>query len=144
MQIEGKYIVDASPERVYAALLDPAVLAACIPGCSRFERIKDNTYEVTLTVGISMARGTYKGSVTILDQDPPRSCVLSLEGSGAPGFITGRAHFNIIPKDGDSEIQITSAVEVGGPIARVGQRVMEGISKHLIGQFFRSLGQRLQ
>lgn len=102
MKIEENYIVDASPERVYSALLDPEILAGCIPGCSRFEATEDNTYEVTITVGVAMVRGDYKGSVKILEQNPPRSCVLSLEGKGGSGFITGRAKIDVIPKDGIS------------------------------------------
>ena len=136
MQIEGKYEFDAPPERVYAALLDPAILASCMPGCEKLEASGADTFDVVLSVGVAAVKGRYAGSVILKDKNPPHSYSMEIKGSGPPGFVSGHAHFSITPQNGRSEIRVTSDVEVGGMIARVGQRVLGGVSKFMIGQFF--------
>lgn len=143
MKIEGTYSLSAAPERAYAALLDPKVLQRCIPGCERLQPAGDKGFDAVLSVGVAAIRGRYTGTVKILAEDPPHSCEMLIEGNGAPGFVRGRSLFTIAPLESGSQVQVAADVEVGGTIARVGQRVIGGISKHMMKQFFDDLKKEL-
>ena len=89
MDISGSYSFNAAPDRVWALLMDPAVLSSCIPGCERFEPDGDDRYRVTLTVGLAAITGTYQGTVILTDKVPHTSYGLVVEGQGRPGFVKG-------------------------------------------------------
>ena len=144
MRIEGKYPLDAPPERAYQALHDPAVLSSCIPGCEKLEPRGEDKFEAVLSIGSGPIRGRYSGTVTVLDADPPRAYTMHLDGRGAVGFISGQASFTLVPNDQGSEVQFTGDVQVGGIIARVGQRALTGVSRFMIGQFFDCVREKLQ
>ena len=90
MDISGSYTFDAPPDRVWALLMDPAVISSCIPGCDRFEPSGENSYRVTLTVALAAITGTYEGAVTLTDLVAPSSYRLIAEGQGRPGFVKGK------------------------------------------------------
>ena len=136
MDISGTYTFNAPPERVWNLLMDPAVLSSCIPGCERFEPTGDDRYTVTLTVGIAAITGTYSGSVHLVDQMPPTSYRLVVEGQGKPGFVKGSSAV-VLKADGDAtEVTVTADVQTGGMIARVGQRLIGGVAKMMMDRFF--------
>ena len=89
MDISGSYTFDAPPDRVWALLMDPAVISSCIPGCDRFEPNGDNSYRVTLTVALAAITLTYEGAVALSDFVPPSSYRLTADGHGRPGFLKG-------------------------------------------------------
>src|SRR5215210_2786915 len=89
MDIAGSFTFNAAPDRVWALLMDPAVLSSCIPGCERFEPDGDVRYAVTLTVGLAAITGTYQGTVVLTDLVPNTSYGLVVEGQGRPGFLKG-------------------------------------------------------
>ena len=89
MDISGSYTFNAPPDRVWALLMDPAVISSCIPGCDTFEPTGPDTYRVQLTVAMAAITGTYDGTVTLADQVPPTSYRLVAEGKGRPGFLNG-------------------------------------------------------
>jgi carbon monoxide dehydrogenase subunit G len=88
MKIVGEATLQAPVAEVWDALLDPAVLVRTIPGCERLETTGENSYEMTVTIGVAAIKGTYAGSCTLRDLDPHHSLVLSAQGAGAPGTIS--------------------------------------------------------
>src|SRR6185295_19378900 len=89
MEISGSYTFNASPDRVWGLLMDPAVISSCVPGCDRFDPDGEDRYNVTLTVGLAAITGTYNGTVILTDKLPNTSYRLVVEGQGRPGFVKG-------------------------------------------------------
>ena len=89
MDITGSYRFNVSPDRVWNLLMDPEVIASCIPGCDTFEPTGNDSYQVRLTVAMAAITGTYDGTVTLTEQVPPTSYRLVAEGKGRPGFLNG-------------------------------------------------------
>jgi carbon monoxide dehydrogenase subunit G len=144
MEIRGSYVFDAPQERVWALLMDPAAISACLPGCERFEPAGDNRYEVTLTIGLAAITGTYQGSVVMAEQVEPRSYVLRVEGQGRAGFVRGDTRITLSPAaEGATTVDVAGSADVGGAIARVGQRLIGGASKMMMDKFFNCLRARL-
>ena len=136
MDITGSFIFNAAPDRVWALLMDPAVLSSCIPGCQRFEPDGVDRYNVTLTVGLAAITGTYTGTVVLTDMVPQTSYGLVVEGQGRPGFVKGSSAI-VLRAEGDTTVvDVSATVQTGGPIARVGQRLIAGIAKTMQDRFF--------
>src|SRR4029079_14455983 len=91
MEISGSYTFDAAPDRVWALLMDPAVLSSCIPGCEGFEPDGEDRYKGTMTAGMAAITGTYTGNVVLIDKQPPTSYTSRVEGQGRPGFVKGNS-----------------------------------------------------
>ena len=139
MELNGSYTFNAPPARVWDLLMDPAVISSCIPGCEAFEPDGQDRYKVKLTVGIAAITGAYDGVVAISDKVAPSSYRLTVEGQGKPGFAKGNSSI-ALRADGDKTIvEVTGTVHTGGPIARVGQRLIGGVSKMMLDRFFSCL-----
>jgi carbon monoxide dehydrogenase subunit G len=139
MELNGSYTFDAPPARVWDLLMDPAVISACIPGCDAFEADGEDRYKVKLTVGIAAITGAYDAVVAISDKVAPTSYRLTVEGQGKPGFAKGNSSI-ALRADGDKTIvDVSGTVQTGGPIARVGQRLIGGVSKMMLDRFFACL-----
>ena len=143
MDISGSYTFDAPPDRVWALLMDPAVIASCIPGCDTFEPTGPDTYRVQLTVAMAAITGSYDGTVTLADQVPPTSYRLVAEGKGRPGFLNGSSDIRLRADGATTVVDVTGTVQTGGPIARLGQRLIGGVSKMMLDRFFASLQSKL-
>jgi carbon monoxide dehydrogenase subunit G len=141
MKVAGDYSLPAPPERAYALLQDPAVLAKCIPGCEGLDRVGQDDYAMRLKVGIAAVSGRFDGKVRIADQKPPTSFRLIVEGSGKVGFMKGDGTIALLPVDGGSNVQFEGEVQVGGTIANVGQRLIQGSAKMIINRFFDKLAE---
>ena len=141
MKVAGDYSVPAPPERAYALLQDPAILAKCIPGCEGLDRIGEDDYAMRMKVGIASISGRFDGKVRIADQKPPTSFRLIVDGSGKIGFMKGDGTIALSAADGGSNIQFEGDVQVGGTIANVGQRLLEGTAKMIIKRFFDKLAE---
>ena len=139
MEITGSYTFNASTERVWDLLMDPAVIASCIPGCQRFEPDGDDRYKVRLTVGLAAITGTYDGSVAIVDKISKVSYTLVAEGQGRPGFVKGSSAIALRAEGQTTIVDVTATVQTGGPIARLGQRLMGSVSKMMLDRFFACL-----
>lgn len=143
MDIAGSYTFDAPPERVWALLMDPAVISSCIPGCDSFEPTGANAYQVRLTVAMAAITGTYDGTVTLADQVPPTSYRLVAEGKGRPGFLNGSSDITLRAVGATTVVDVAGTVQTGGPIARLGQRLIGGVSKMMLDRFFACLQAKL-
>jgi len=143
MDISGSYSFSAPPDRVWDLLMDPAVLSSCIPGCDRFEPAGDDRYTVTLTVGMAAITGTYTGTVVLVDKVPHSSYRLVVEGQGRPGFVKGSSAIALRPDGATTTVDVNASVHTGGPIARVGQRLIGGVAKMMMDRFFACLASKL-
>ena len=143
MDLSGSYTFNAPPDRVWALLMDPTVLSSCIPGCERFEPDGDDRYTVTLTVGLAAITGTYTGTVVLTDMIPQTSYRLVVEGQGRPGFVKGSSAITLRADGGTTMVDVSAAVQTGGPIARVGQRLISGVAKMMMDRFFSCLQSKL-
>lgn len=139
MKVDGSYTFSASREVVWAKLLDPKVLAACIPGCRELSALGPDRYSVVLTVGVGAITGAYTGEVALTDLDRPNSFKMLVQGKGAGGAIRGEALVRLGERDGKTEVTVEGDSQVSGLLARVGQRLLGGVSKMLLGQFFEGL-----
>jgi hypothetical protein len=136
MKIEGSSDIPAPRERVWAAFLDPAVLAQALPGCEKLEAIGENEYRAIMKIGVAAIKGTFEGKVKLSDLEPPERYRMAVEGSGGPGFVRGDAGMRLSDVDGGTRVSYDADVQVGGLIASVGQRMLGGITKMMLDQFF--------
>jgi uncharacterized protein len=143
MDITGTYTFGASRDRVWDLLMDPGVIASCIPGCDRFEPDGDDRYRARLTVALAAVTGTYDGLVVLSDKVPLTSYRLTGEGQGRPGFVKGSSSITLRDEDGRTVVDVTATVQTGGTIARVGQRIIGAVSKMMLDRFFGCLQAKL-
>ena len=137
--MEGSYILKAPRQRVWDVLLDPKIMAQCMPGCEGLKEIGPDQYEATMKVGIAAVKGAYKGKVSIKEKQSPSHYVLSGEGSGGPGFMQGDMSIDLEEKDGETLLKYSTDAKVGGLIAGIGQRMLGGIAKMMVDQFFKKM-----
>jgi uncharacterized protein len=136
MKIEGSADIQAPRDRVWAAFLDPGILAQALPGCEKLEAVGPNEYRATMKVGVAAIKGTFEGKVRLSDLEPPNRYRMAVEGSGAPGFVRGDAGMELSDVDGGTRVSYDADVQVGGLIASVGQRMLGGVTKMMLDQFF--------
>jgi len=139
MKIEGTHELNASPERVYETLIDPAVLQRCIPGCERLEKTGENSYSTTLRAGVGSIKGTFTGNIRLEEMQPPQHFRIIVEGKGQPGFLKGSGDLDIESRDGVTAVTYQGDVQVGGTIASVGQRMIQGAARMMATQFFTAI-----
>lgn len=139
LKIDGSYIFNAPRERVWQVLLDPKVLAQCVPGCESLNEVGPDQYEAIMKVGVASVKGTYKGKVSIKDKQAPTHYILSGEGSGGPGFMQGDVAVDLEENDGQTVLKYSTDAKVGGLIASVGQRMLNGVAKMMLDQFFKKV-----
>ena len=113
MDITGSFTFDAPPDRVWALLMDPAIISSCIPGCDSFEPSGDQTYKVRLTVAMAAITGTYDGTVTLADQVAPASYRLIAEGKGRAGFLNGSSDIRLRAEGATTVVDVTGTVQTG-------------------------------
>jgi carbon monoxide dehydrogenase subunit G len=144
MDIFGSYTFDVSADRVWDLLMDPAALSSCIPGCTRFEPDGEDRYAVTLTVALAAITGTYNGTVNLTDKTLHTSYRLVMEGQGRAGFVKGSSVISLRPAGASTAVDVSGAVHTGGPIARVGQRLIGGVARMMMDRFFACLKAKLE
>ena len=139
MDITGSYTFNAPPQRVWDLLMDPAVIASCIPGCEKLEPDGEDRYRARLNVALAAITGSYDGTVTLSDKSAPSAYRLTVEGQGKPGFVKGNAMITLRPDGENTIVDVGGTVQTGGPIARLGQRLIGNVSKMMQDRFFSCL-----
>jgi carbon monoxide dehydrogenase subunit G len=110
-----------------------------MPGCESLNEVGPDQYEAIMKIGIASVKGTYKGKVSIKDKQPPSHYVLSGEGSGGPGFMQGDMAIDLEENNGQTLLKYSSDAKVGGLIASIGQRMLNGVAKMMFDQFFKKM-----
>lgn len=144
MKVSGNATLNATIDKVWDALNDPAVLARTIPGCEKLEETGPNAYRMTVTMGVASIKGTYLGDVQLMDQQKPGTFTLRASGAGGPGTVTAEAKVRLKDLgDGRTLLDYDADAVVGGMIGGVGQRVLTGVAKKTAGVFFKTVDQVL-
>jgi carbon monoxide dehydrogenase subunit G len=143
MELTATYRFAAPPSAVWSVLMDPDAIAACLPGCRELRPLGDDRYHADLTIGVAAVSGSFAATIALLDKVPPHSYRLSVEATGKPGFAHGSAAIVLAPEEGGTAVTLTAQAEVGGLIARVGQRMIEGVARMTMDRFYGCLAKRL-
>jgi carbon monoxide dehydrogenase subunit G len=141
MKIGGSYSLPTNIERAYSLLQDPGVLARCMPGCDRLDKIGDNEYAMRMKLALASVSGLFDGKVRIADPHPPSSFRLIVEGSGKIGFMKGEGLLSLAEQAGATDVTYDGDVQVGGTIAAVGQRLIDTTARMMIRRFFDKLAE---
>jgi uncharacterized protein len=145
MEGKGSLILDSGLETSWEVLLDPNVLEKCIMGCKKLVLIEENKYEAELSIGIAAIKGNYSSTIEVVDIDEPKHFKLAVKGEGAPGNVEALGVIDLTAEDENSTLLSYSyEAEVGGKVAMVGQRMLGGVAKLVIQDFFKKLGKELK
>jgi uncharacterized protein len=139
MKLTGSHQFDAPAEEIYERLLDPEQLRRCMPGCERLEQVDVNRFELDFSVPVPAITGSFKGTVEVVEPNPPTSFRMKINATGNSGFVNADARMRIDPDGDRSTVLYDADAEVGGRAASVGQRVLTGISRRQVEQMMRCL-----
>jgi carbon monoxide dehydrogenase subunit G len=143
MEVGGTYQFDAPPPKVWALLMDTAVIARCVPGCRTLRPAGPNRYETELSVAVAAISGDFSGTIELADQRPPESYRLLVNATGRPGFVRATATITLEPSESGTAVHVAANAAAGGLIARVGQRLLEGVARMTMDRFFQCLAGQL-
>lgn len=137
MDFHGRYVIPAPVEDVWAALNDPEILKACIPGCEQLDKTSPTDFAAVATLKIGPLKASFKGKVTLTDLEPPFRCKLTGEGQGGvAGFAKGGADVELAPEGSGTVLTYNARASVGGKLAQIGQRLIDGAAKQIADDFF--------
>jgi carbon monoxide dehydrogenase subunit G len=147
MDMQGTRHLAVSQQQAWEALNDPQVLKTCIPGCDKVEPAGDNQYAIGMAVKVGPVSARFAGKIQLIDVLPPNSYTLVFEGQGGPaGFGKGSARVKLGPpaEGAGCELGYTAQAQVGGKIAQVGQRLVDGAARSMAEDFFRRFDEEMQ
>jgi carbon monoxide dehydrogenase subunit G len=144
MDVTGTYTFNAPPQRVWDLMMDPAAIASCIPGCDRLEPDGPDRYKAAITIGMAAITGSYEGTVVISEKVDAQSYRLSVEGQGRPGFVKGDAKITLRADDATTIVEVAGAVQTGGTIARLGQRLIGSAARMMQDRFFACMQSKIE
>lgn len=137
MELVGEQLIALSRERVWAALNDPAILQQCVPGCNTFEAEGENQYKVVMVATVGPIKAKFVGKLQLSDIKPPESYTLSFSGSGgAAGLGKGNATVELVPQRSSTMLRYSVKAQVGGRLAQVSARLIDGVAKKMSDEFF--------
>jgi carbon monoxide dehydrogenase subunit G len=142
MEITATYKFAATQQQVWTLLMDPEAIKSCLPGCKELRPTGENRYQAEMSIGVAAVTGTFTSIVTLSDLQPPNSYRLSVDATGKPGFAKGSATIVLRATTAGTEVDVTATSEVGGLIARVGQRLIDGVARMTMDRFFGCLASR--
>lgn len=145
MKMSDSRIIKAPQAVVWAAILDPEVLKACVPGCTEMSGSAEEGFEATVVQKVGPVKATFKGQVSLSNMDAPNAVTLSGEGKGgAAGFAKGGADVALAPVEGGTELTYAVEANVGGKLAQLGSRIIDGFAKKMADQFFDNFQQAVE
>jgi hypothetical protein len=144
MRFEGSALIPAMPGVVWSGLNDPAVLRRAIPGCQSMEQTGEREFTATVVTRIGPVSATFRGKVELADLDPPHGYTLKGRGQGGPaGFAKGEARIRLEPEGDGTRLAYEADADIGGKIASVGGRLIQGVAKKTADDFFAGFGRVL-
>jgi hypothetical protein len=145
MDMTGEYRIPAPRAQVWAALNDPLILKASIPGCESLERVSDDEFAATVAAKVGPVRAKFNGQVTLTDLNPPESYKISGEGKGgAAGFAKGGADVRLVEESAEvTVLSYTAKADVGGKLAQLGSRLIDATAKKMADEFFENFRRQL-
>lgn len=141
MKLSGSAEVPGAPDKVFAHLLDPALIARCIPGCERLEEVAPGVYETVVSAGRGLLKGHFAGRVVVSEVARPESYTLSITGHGPGANVEGSARLRLTPAAAGTATRVSYEGEgrVRGIAAAFGGRLLEGAAKSALARFFERL-----
>jgi len=137
MEMTGSQRIALPQQRVWDALNDPEVLKACIPGCESVEKTGENEYRVAMTAAVGPVKARFNGKLALSNVNPPQSYTLAFEGSGgAAGFGKGTSEVTLVPEGSETVLNYSAKASVGGKLAQVGSRLIDGVARKMAEDFF--------
>ena len=136
MKFTGSYKLNVKKKIVWQALNNPDILKQCIPGCESFEKKSDTIFNATATNQIGPMNATFSGTVTLSNIKDNQSYTLSGEGQSSVGFVNGSAYVKLLEENGITTLSYEVEVKVGGKIAQLGSRLIDGVAKKMSDYFF--------
>jgi uncharacterized protein len=145
MQMEGSRVLAITQDQAWAALNDPEVLKASIPGCEKVEATGENRYAVVVAVKVGPLAAKFAGKIMLSEVNPPESYTLTFDGQGgAAGFGKGQAKVKLTPQGTGCDLNYSATAQVGGKLAQVGQRLIDGVARSMAEDFFKRFDQEMQ
>ena len=137
MEIKGSYLLPCDPQRAWEALNDPDLLKSCLKGCERLEKVADNNFEGTVQAKVGPVSARFNGSLTQTDINAPNRCTMVFEGQGGvAGFAKGSADVTLDEADGGTLLSYAAGAQIGGKLAQMGARLVEGTARSMAEDFF--------
>jgi hypothetical protein len=145
MEMSSTRVVHAAPDAVWNALNDPSVLKACIPGCESLERVSDSEWRAIVAAKVGPVSARFNGTMRIVDPTPPTGYTLKFEGQGgAAGFANGEAKVSLATSNGgDTALSYAAKANVGGKLAQIGSRLIDGAAAKMADDFFARFAERV-
>jgi carbon monoxide dehydrogenase subunit G len=144
MTMQGEVALPADRATVWAALNDPEVLKACIPGCQELTKVSDTEFQAVAKIAVGPVKATFKGGVTLIDLNPPNGYTISGEGQGGiAGWAKGGAKVRLEDTEGGTRLVYDVEAQVGGKIAQLGGRLINGVAKKYADEFFANFAKAL-
>lgn len=145
MQMNDEIRIAAPRAQVFDSLNDPEILKACIPGCESLEKLSDSELAATVMAKVGPVKARFKGLVTLSDLNPPESYTIAGEGKGgAAGFAKGAAKVHLSEDGGDTLLRYEVKADVGGKLAQLGSRLVDGAARHYARDFFTAFKGRVE
>ena len=142
MKLNGTYRFDIPRERLWDALLDPAVVSECVPGIRTFTTLAPDRYEVEVAVRVGIVSGSYKATLEVVEKTAPASYRMVVHGAGARTNLRGEGFVVLAEEDGATTLTFDGDVQVTGVLARAGQRLMSSVAKTQIDRYFQCLSSK--
>ena len=137
MELVGEQLIPRPQAVTWSSITDPEVLKVCIPGCDSMEKISDTEFHLTMGAKVGPVSARFKSKITLADVDAPNSYTLIFEGQGGvAGFAKGQANVRLSPDGEGTRLQCTAKATIGGKLAQVGSRLVDGVAKKLAENFF--------
>ena len=144
MEMTGEQLIPQSQAVTWKALNDTAVLKACIPGCESIEQTGDHDYQLVMIAKVGPVSAKFKGKMTLSDIVEGQSYKLAFEGQGGvAGFAQGEASVSLSPGDGGTRLAYACNAMIGGKLAQVGSRLIDGVAKKIAGEFFTAFNKQV-
>lgn len=142
MKLDGSYTFPIDRDRLWAALMDPQVIGACIPGVQSFSAVAPDTYAFDVGFRVGIVSGAYKGTLEVRDIDAPNAYRMVVQGAGVRTDMKGEGHVALTPDGDATTLTFNGEVNVTGILARVGQRMMLTVAKQQIDRLFQCLSSK--
>jgi carbon monoxide dehydrogenase subunit G len=144
MEMSGEERIPASQAATWAALNDPEMLKACVPGCETIENVAENEFQVLMVARIGPVSAKFKGKLALSDLDPPNSYAIAFEGQGgAAGFGKGSAQVQLTPEGEGTRLTYRVKASVGGKLAQIGSRLVDAAAKKISQDFFAAFNEKV-
>jgi len=137
MEMTGEQLIPLSQDRVWRGLNDPQILMQCVTGCETIDKVSENEYKIAMTAAIGPVKAKFTGKLVLSDLKPPHSYSISFDGSGGPaGFAKGGAQVRLAPEGSGTRMSYSAKANVGGKLAQIGSRLIDGVAKKMADDFF--------